>query len=230
LARGNPHPHRYKYGKVEKPITFDILKQFMARVEKIDRFGLSVSFVQALLATGWWTGFRSSEVVGDSQGRKWKVRDPNDKSGLSKLTRHSEPFPGLLKENMWVDETHMYILQEARKHGHREDPVALSLSAPYVNLIVERWKETKPGERLFPIDEVRCWYLLKRIDPKLYWHLFCLTRVTKLCEDKRNSLADVVRFTGKSPVTIGWYMSRVGRDAKEIGDRMVDQALAEGSS
>jgi hypothetical protein len=65
--------------------------------------------------------------------------------------------------------------------------------------------------------------MFKRIDPKLYWHLFCFTRVTKLSEDKRNSLADIVRFTGKNPVTVGSYMARSGRDSREIGERMRDE-------
>jgi hypothetical protein len=32
MVRGNPHPHRYKYGKVEKAISLDVLKQLMERV------------------------------------------------------------------------------------------------------------------------------------------------------------------------------------------------------
>ena len=214
MVRGNPHPHRYKFGKVEKALSLDVLKQLMERVEKVDRERYSVRFVQGVLAIGYWTGFRVSEVLGDS-GRKWKV-----KSGE---VRHSEPFPGLLKENVWVDESYIYILQVSRKHGHRVDPVALPLTLPFVDLIVERWKEAKEGERVFPIDEVACWRIFKRLDPKLYWHLFCLTRVTRLAEDKRNSLADIVRFTGKNPVTVAWYMSHVGRNAREIGDRMATQ-------
>lgn len=218
LVRGNPHPHRYKYGKVEKAVSLDVFKQLMDRVEKIDRLGFSVRFVQALLAIAYWTGFRRSEVIGDN-GLKWKVHP----KGKPEEVRTSEPFPGLLKENVWVDEGYLYILQEARKHGHRLDPVALPFGLPFVDLIVERWKETKDKERLFPISESAQWKIFKNIDPKLYWHVFCLTRVTRLSEDKRNSLADIVRFTGKNPATIGWYMSRVGRDAKEIGDRMKEE-------
>jgi hypothetical protein len=211
MVRGNPHPHRYKYGKVEKAVSLDVLRQFMERVEKIDRLGYGVRFVQALLAIAYWTGFRRSEVIGDS-GLKWKV-----KSGE---LRHSAAFPGLLKENVWVDEGHIYFrLDELRKHskgGTRVFPLSLA----FMDLIVERWKETKDKERLFPIDESAQWRIFKNIDPKLYWHVFCFTRMTKLAEDKDNSLADIVRFSGKNPVTVAWYMDRVGRSNREIGDRM----------
>jgi hypothetical protein len=211
MGRGNPYPHRYKYGKIEKAVNLEVLGKLMEKVNQVDCSGYGARFIQAVLAIAYWTGFRSSEVLGDS-GQKWKLK----KGGF----RQSKPFPGLFKENMWVDNGFLFIRQEARKHGHREDPVALPLTLPYVDLLVERWNQTKPGAKVFPIDQVVCWRIFKRIDPKLYWHLFCFTRVTKLSEDKRNSLADIVRFTGKDPKTIGWYMSRSGRDSQEIGERM----------
>jgi hypothetical protein len=189
----------------------------MERVEKVDRKGYSVHFIQALLAIAYWTGFRRSEVIGDA-GLKWKV-----KSGE---VRTAPPFPGLLKENIWAEEEEgsLFISQVARKHGHRVEPVVLPLTLPFVDLIVERWKETKEKEKVFPIDETAQWQIFKNIDPKLYWHVFVLTRVTKLAEDRRNSLADIVRFTGKDPVTVSVYMARVGRNNRELGERMKDEA------
>jgi len=224
LTRGNPHPHRYKYGKVETAISLDVLRQFMERVEKINRMGYGVRFVQALLAIAYWTGFRRSEVIGDS-GLKWKTKERVSLSGVvtPSEVRHSAPFPGLLKENVWTDESHIYFhLDKLRKHSKGGTKV-FPLSLPFIDLILERWKETKDKERLFPIDESAQWQIFKNIDPKLYWHVFCFTRMTKLSEDKQNSLADIVRFSGKHPVTVAWYMDRVGRNNAEIGDRMASE-------
>jgi len=165
-----------------------------------------------VIAIFYWTGFRASEVLGGTP-HKYTV-----KSGEVKKTKM---FPGLLQENMWVDDEFLYVFQVARKHGRREAPVTIPLILPYVDLIVERWNRTKPGRRVFPISYVTFWRILKRIDPKLYPHFFVLNRVTKLAENEDNSLAEICAWTGKTPQTIAWYMAHVGRYSKQVGKRML---------
>jgi hypothetical protein len=207
---------RYKYGKIEKPMDLNILAKLMDRVKDVNRGPYGVQFIQALIALFYWTGFRRSEVLGDS-GLKWRL-----KSGE---IRKSPPFPGLLKENITIDydEGFRLIRQVARKHGRRIEPVALPLFLPYVDLIVKQWEEAEPGQRVFPIDEVTFWRILKRIDPKIYPHYFCLNRVTKLAENRDNSLQDIVNWTGKSPQTIAYYLAKAGRYSKEVGKRMLEE-------
>jgi len=205
---------KYKHGKIEKTIGLDILDVLMERVEHVDRGGRSVKFIQALIATFYWTGFRRSEILGD-KGHKWKL-----KSGE---IRRSKPFPGLLKENVWVDEEFLYVFQIARKHGKRDAPAAIPLSLPYVDLIIEQWKRTSPRKRVFPISYVTFWRILKRIDPKIYPHFFALNRATKLAENPKLGLAHICAWTGKSPKTVGYYMARVGRHSREVGKTLLEE-------
>lgn len=205
---------RYKYGKIEKTIGLDILDKLMERVKYVDRSGYSVEFIQALIALFYWTGFRRSEILGD-KGHKWKLKDGTIKK--------SKPFPGLLKENMWMDDRYLYVYQKARKHGKRDAPVVLPLNLPYVDLIVQQWKRTKPGQKIFPISYVTFWRILKRIDPKIYPHFFALNRISKLAKNPNVSMAEICAWTGKTPKTVAYYMAREGRFTKEVGDKLLEE-------
>jgi hypothetical protein len=205
---------KYKHGKIEESIGLDILGKLMKRVERVNCSGYSARFIQAAIATFYWTGFRRSEVLGD-KGHRWRL-----KSGE---IRRSKPFPGLLKENLWVDEEFLYIFQEARKHGKRDAPVAIPLVLPYVDLIVERWNRTKPSRRVFPISYVTFWRICKRLDPKLYPHFFVLNRVTKLAEHPELGIAHICAWTGKTPKTIAYYLARAGRYSREVGKKLLEE-------
>lgn len=212
----------YKLGKIDRPFGLDVLAKLMERVPLVDRSSYSVEFIQALLAQHYWFPFRRSEIVGDS-GHKWRVakRDATGKIIPGEyLIRHSEPFPGLLWSSIWIIENYLFCYQVARKHGHREAPIARPLSLPYIDLIKAQWERTKPGQRIYPIDEVTMWRIIKRIDPKLYSHAFLFNRITKQAMDPETSIQDIVQETGKDPKTIAWYMARAGRDSRKIGDRL----------
>jgi hypothetical protein len=216
---------RYKHGKIERPFGLDVLQKLMDRVPLVDRSGYTVEFIQGLLALHYWVPFRRSEIVGDS-GHKWKVakRDENGHIIPNEfVVRTSEPFPGLLKENVWVDGDYVFFMQIARKHGHREAPIARPLSLPHMNLIKDQWDKTEPGHRIFPIDDVVMWRIFKRIDPKLCSHAFLFNRITKQSMDPKTSMQDIVQETGKDPKTIAWYMARAGRDSRPIGDRLKEE-------
>ena len=155
------HPHRYKYGKIDKPIDLEIFLKLLGRVAKVDRRGYPAEFIQALLALFYWTGFRKTEVLG-RKPIKYKVKDD---------TRIGEAHPGLLREDMRVEGDALYVFsvdKNVLKHGKRVAPLVLPLSLPYVNLIVERWRKTKPGTRVFPITPICFWRICKRIDPKIH--------------------------------------------------------------
>lgn len=216
MPRGNPHPHRYKYGKIDRPIDLEIFLKLQARVPNVDRKGYAIEFIQALLAIYYWTGLRKAEVIGRKKIR-YRV-----KAGI----KIGKPHPGLLKEDMRVEDKWLFVFsvgERVLKHGQRESPLLLRLDLPYVDLIVEQWRNTEPGHRVFPIEYVTCWRILKRIDPKLALHFFRHNRVTKFSANPKLSLADICAWSGMSPRTVSDYMMRAGRFTKRTGDIMAEE-------
>jgi integrase len=218
VKRGNPYPHRYKYGKIDKPIDLDIFKILLERVPKVDRSGYSTEVIQALLALLYWTGLRKTEVLGRKEIH-YRV-----KAGF----KIGKPHPGLLKEDMRLEDEALFVFStgdKVLKHGKREAPLVLRLDLPYVDLIVERWRNTRPGSRVFPISYITFWRICKRVDPKFAPHFLRHNRVTKFSANPKLSLADICAWTGLSPQTVSTYMMRAGRYTKRTGDIMAEEIL-----
>lgn len=215
---------RYKLGKIERTIDLEILTKLMERVAVIDRAGYPVQFIQALIALYYWTGLRVSEVIGGLPHKY--TRRPKDKPAY---VCYTAKFPPLLKEQMWIDEGSvavpmLYVRQVARKHGHRDAPLGIPLSLPYVNLIVERWRATEAGKAVFPISSPTWWRIIKRVDPKLYTHFFVLNRLTKQAENPEISMKDQEDWSGKSPATIARYRAYAGRETRKTGEKMLHES------
>ena len=216
MPRGNPHPHRYKYGKISKPIDLQIFNIFQERVSKVHRAGYSTTFIQALLTLFYWTGLRKVEVLG-RKPVKYRTQE-----GIKVGKAH----PGLLKEDMRIEGDSLFVFsvdEKVLKHGNREAPLVLPLSLPYVDLIVERWRRTKSGQRVFPINAITFWRICKRIDPKFTIHFFRHNRVTKLAANPKVSLADICAWTGLTPQTVSSYMMRAGRFTKRTGQLLTEE-------
>jgi len=217
VPRGNPYPHRYKYGKIEKPIDLPVFLKLQERVPHVDRSSYSSEFIQALLALFYWTGLRKTEVLGRREIRY------EAKVGVKIGKSH----PGLLKEDMRIEEDRLYVFSigdKVLKHGKREAPLVLPLTLPFVDLIVGQWRNTKPQQRVFPIEYITFWRICKRVDPKFTPHFFRHNRVTKFSANPKLSLADICAWTGMSPQTVSTYMMRAGRFTKRTGDIMADEA------
>jgi len=216
LPRGNPHPHRYKYGKIDKPIDLNIFSILQDRVGNVNRAGYPENFIRALLALFYWTGLRKVEVLG-RKPIKYKV-DAGVKVGRA--------HPGLLKEDMRIEDNALFVFsidKKVLKHGKREAPLVLPLTLPYVDLIVERWRKTKPRTRVFPITTITFWRICKRIDPKFTVHFFRHNRVTKFAANPKVSLADICAWTGLTPQTVSSYMMRAGRFTKRTGQLLTEE-------
>jgi len=216
VPRGNPYPHRYKYGKIDKPIDLDILIKLQERVDKVDCSGYPTRFIQALIALFYWTGLRKTEVIGRKL-IKYRVK---------KGVKVGKAHPGLLKEDMRIEDKALFVFsidESVLKHGKREAPLVLPVSLPYVNLIVERWQKTKPKHRVFPIGYITFWRICKRIDPKFTPHFFRHNRVTKFAANPKVSLADICAWTGLSPQTVSSYMMRAGRFTKRTGALLTEE-------
>ncbi len=216
MPRGNPYPHRYKYGKIDKPIDLPVFLKLQERVPNVDRSGHSVEFIQALLALFYWTGLRKTEVLGRKE-IKYRVKE-----GIEV----GKPHPGLLKEDMRIKNSRLFVFsigEKVLKHGKREAPLVLHLDLPYVNLIVEQWHKTKPKHRVFPIAGITFWRICKRLDPKFTLHFFRHNLVTNFSANPKLSLADICAWSGLRPQTVSTYMMRAGRYTKRTGDIMAEE-------
>jgi len=180
MPRGNPYPHRYKYGKIDKPIDLPVFMKLQEHMSNVDRSGYPVEFIQALLALFYWTGLRKTEELGRKQIR-YQV-----KAG----TKTGKPHPGLLKEDMRIVRGALFVFSigdKVLKHGKREAPLVLRLDLPYVDLIVEQWRKIEPKHRVFPIAGITFWRICKRIDPKFTVHFFRHNRVTEFSANPKLS-------------------------------------------
>jgi len=213
MTRGNPYPNRYKFGKVGKAIDLRKFSEVLNKVDMVHTGSFSKLFVKSLLALLYWTGLRKTEAIGAIPHR-YKT-----KKGW-KLT---EQVKGIVKENIWIKEGFLYVEAVARKHGKREGPLAIPLSLPFVNLVVEQWKLTEAGQKVWHISESYVWELMKRIEPRLYLHFFRFNRVTKFAGNPKTSIRQICAWTGMTAQTIDSYLERSGRYSKELGKTMVEE-------
>jgi hypothetical protein len=149
----------------------------MERVSQIDRAGYSADFIIALNAILFWSGFRVVEVVGREKA-SWLVKCKLCQGkgcqachGNGRLVKKGRPHPGLLKDDLWIETldgeeylTVKSVGENVLKHGDRQGPVYMHLRQPFVDKIVQRWRETKPGHRVFPITVITAWRICKRMD------------------------------------------------------------------
>lgn len=216
--------HRYKYGKQTKATDLGTFKRMLDKVDRIDLGKHDPLIVKSLLAILYWTGLRKTEVHG---AKPHRYVCPPCKRHSEPIIRYTKPIPGILKEDIWTKEDALYVNAIARKHGKREAPLELWLGFPFMDLIVEQWKQTKSGQRVWPISEWDSWNLMKQIDKEKYLHFFRFNRITELCANPKLSVADICSWTGLTPQTIDAYMERSGRFIKRTAQAMKEQYQAE---
>lgn len=210
------HPHRYKHGKIRDPIDVETFLKLQERVSKIHVSSHTRKTVQGLLALLYWTGLRVREVLGR------KAIKYNVKGGVKTGKAHS----GLLKADMKITGGSLYVFcvdDKVFKHGKREAPLVLPLTLPYVDVIVELWKQTQPNRRVFPVSYITFWRICKRVDPKFTPHFFRHNRVTKFAANPKVSLAEICAWTGMTPQTVSSYMMRAGRFTKRTGQLLTEE-------
>lgn len=110
-----------------------------------------------------------------------------------------------------------------RKKGSREAPLMIPLSFPHVDLIVSQWRKAEPKQRVWPISEWDIWRIIKECDTRKYVHFFRFNRITELCSDPNQSLADICSWTGLTPETINAYLERSGRFIRRAAEKMKRQ-------
>jgi len=213
--------HRYKYGKQKKSIELATFSRMLQKVDQIELGKYSPLMVKSLLVILYWTGLRKTEVIGSKPHRY--VLKPCKKHPQP-IVKMTEAVAGILKEDIEVKGDRLIIHAVARKHGKREAPLELFLDLPYVDLIVEQWKQTSPKRRVFSISEWDSWNLMKQIDKRKYLHFFRFNRITELCGDPSVSIREVASWTGLTIPTIDSYMERSGRFIRSTAEKMRSRA------
>ena len=222
LKRNFPE-HRYKYGKQKHMIDQQQFSEFLTKIEqlKTQKFYYLLKYdlltVQSLLAAYYWLGVRKTELIG-SKPKRYVC--PSCKRHVQPIQKYAEATPGVLKENIKADEEWLYIEAAPRKKGSREAPLMIPLSFPYVDLIVSQWQRTEPKSRVWPVSEWDIWRIIKECDVKQYVHFFRFNRITEMCSDPDQSLADLCSWTGLTPQTINSYLERSGRFIRRAAEKM----------
>lgn len=214
--------HRYKYGKQSKAIDIETFKRMLNKVDHIKLRHYDPLTIKSFLAILYWSGLRKTEAHGAKSHRYVlpATKGPGHKQPIAKYT---EALSGILKEDIWVEGDILYVSAACRKHGKREAPLELWLGFPFMDLIVEQWKRTPKGHRVWPITEWDSWNIMKKIDKRKYLHYFRFVRITELCANPRLSVADICSWTGLTPQTIDAYMERSGRFIKKTAQAMREQ-------
>ena len=176
--------------------------------------------VQSLLAAYYWLGVRKTELIGS--GPKRYVL-PSCKRHTEHIDRTAQAIPGVLKENIKVDSEWIYIEAAPRKKGSREAPLMIPLTFPFVDLIIRQWQKTEAKNRVWPVGEWDIWKIIKECDAKQYVHFFRFNRVTEMCSDPTQSLADLCSWFGLTPTTIDSYLERSGRYIRRAAEKMKRQ-------
>jgi len=214
------YPNRYK-NKQEKTISKKTFRGFLEKAKQYrerrkEEFGRDPRFkdinVAGFLTVCFYSGLRVTEIVGDPP-HKYKLADGT--------VCTSEQIEGIIKENIRVEHNFIRLqADEVRKHGERFNPLWLPLNALGADEIIQTWKNTKSGERLFPISRSYAWQFIKDITGDYYPHFFRLNRATRFAEHPDTSLKDLQNWFGwKSIVTASKYMAKGGRQTKKMAER-----------
>jgi len=218
--------HRYKHGKQKHSIDLDQFKELLTEVENLKQQGFfylkkyDLLTVQSLLSAYFWLGVRKTELIG-SKAKRYVL--PPCRRHIQPLIKIAEAVPGVLKENIKIDGEWLTIEATPRKKGSREAPLMIPLTFPFVDLIVTQWQRTEPKCRVWPVSEWDIWKIIKECDAKKYIHFFRFSRITEMCSDPNQSLADLCSWFGLTPQTIDSYLERSGRFIRRAAEKMKRQ-------
>jgi len=197
----------------------------------------------SLLSAFYWAGLRVAEIVGDRK-RTYKVsrftkpeREEMKRKGIDwrkepepYINRTSPERPGILKEDIEFDEetNFLYIRALALKHGKRENPLELSLKLPYVDLILQQWERTKPGEKVWDLRTEYAWAIIKELDVRLYPHYYRFNRTMETVELPNTSAADLLSWFGWRRVQTAYNYLELGvKSIKKTSVAMVEKYTGE---
>lgn len=76
--------------------------------------------------------------------------------------KRTEPLQ-VRKEDVQLKDGALHVTIPAFKHGERGGEIVLPLSWYGIPLILQRWKHTRPGQRLWPFSTSTAWRIIKRL-------------------------------------------------------------------
>jgi hypothetical protein len=218
--------HRYKFGKQKHAIDLDYFEKLLKKLAVLEANGFyylkkyDLLTIQSLLTAYYWLGVRKTELIGC--GKKRYVL-PSCKRHAKPIEKTAKEISGVLKENIWIEGEWLMIEAEPRKKGTREAPLMIPLSFPHVDLIVKQWQCTPKKAKVWNVTEWDIWRIIKECDAKKYIHFFRFNRITEMCSDPNQSLADLCSWTGLTPETIDRYLERSGRFIRRAAEKMKQQ-------
>lgn len=100
------------------------------------------------------------------------------------------------------------IIDAPAKKGGKRLPLEIDSDLPYVDLIVEQWKKTRKGRRLWTFDPRTARRIVKRaMGEKYYPHFFRLNRVVHFLDDPKSTIPEMQAWFGwRSVKAIESYM------------------------
>jgi len=176
--------------------------------------------IKSFLAILYWTGLRKTEVIG---GKSHRYVLPPCEDHEEQIVKYTDEVTGILKEDITIsieDSEVLKIYAIARKHGKREAPLEFWTGLPFIDLILKQWERAPEGGRVWAISEWDACFLMNLIDAKKYVHFFRFNRITELCGDPEQSVAEICNWSGLTVQTIEAYMERSGRFIKSTRDKM----------
>lgn len=206
-GRGRRGESRY-ISKRQSIVDFN---EFQSLVEKIEIENVTYRSLVTIL---YYLALRIAEICGDRK-RKWKKltsrgknlsiegslrRDWKEtKEGELWYWKQRDPLPGIVKEDLTIEGYILRISSKPLKHGKREGEgqLELDLRYPYVDLIVEQWDKTEPGEKVWDITTWKAWHFISTIsEGRLYPHAFRQSRATVMARNPDMSIADMKQWFG----------------------------------
>lgn len=126
-----------------------------------------------------------------------------------------------IKEDFTVENKILIVNIPAKKGGQRE-ALQIDLSLPYAYLILERWKKTRRGRRLWPFTARTGERIVKRaMGEKYYPHFFRLNRSVHFLDDPTTTIPEMLAWFGwKSHTTIDSYIGYSSRHVDRQRERL----------
>lgn len=137
--------------------------------------------------------------------------------------RRTEPLE-VKKEDIRLEGDSLYVTIPAKKRGERGGEIKLPLKWFGVDLILERWKRTRKGRRLWNFSSSTAYRIIKRLWPEKTPHWLRYNRVTKLrkMRDKKEIDTDAIKsWTGiKRDQTIEGYGMKTQQKIHDVAETM----------
>ena len=137
--------------------------------------------------------------------------------------RRTEPLQ-VRKEDVQLKDGALHVTIPAFKHGERGGEIVLPLEWFGVQLILERWKHTRPCQRLWPFSTSTAWRIIKRLWPKRTPRWLRYNRITKLRKLRDQKVIDtdaIKSWTGiKRDATIEGYGLKTQEKIQAVAEAM----------